>query len=181
MFVLTGGLPSALNSPLVASIKAETPAITPPSKSPLLNLGVMTRLMILPANKSVNRPSSPRPTSIRIFRSCLAISRIIPLSLFFCPIFQASATLMPNSSMVSPCNDGMVKMTNWVESDCSKAFSSPSKRFSDRRRNHPRIIVDITLEWGYIQGLNREGRAIRRKNQKIGYFFILDLTKSFEL
>jgi len=110
----SGGAPLLVRSPHRARpgiLRVPRPSWQKPRQRcrpqvPLLELGEMIPRMIRPETRSVSLPSRPRPTSIRIFRSCFAISRMAPLSRPFCPIFQASATFIENTSRFSPGQSG---------------------------------------------------------------------------
>src|SRR6185437_1890025 len=63
------------------------------------------------------------PTSIRSLRSVLATKRIAPSSIFWRPIFQASATRIEYCSISSGCVVGTISTAIWLPLRASKSRS----------------------------------------------------------
>ena len=104
-----------------------TPAAMPPAKSPSRKRGVMVSSMIRLATRSVSAPSSPRPTSMRSARSCIATSSSAPSSGFSRPSFQASTTRIEYCSIASGCVVGTISTAICAPFLASKAASFASR------------------------------------------------------
>src|SRR5574340_275383 len=94
---------------------AWTPAVMPAGTSPALNRGTISFRMICADRASVSTPSSPYPTSMRIFRSLIATRSRAPLSVPLTPNFQVVATRWEKSNSGSPSNEGTMSTATWLD------------------------------------------------------------------
>ena len=101
------------SSPSMTPITRSTPASMPAPNSPARKAGRIVSSMTRFETRSVSAPSRPRPTSMRIRRSCCAMSRIAPSSTPLRPVFQASATRIEYCSISSGCVVGTMSTATW--------------------------------------------------------------------
>ncbi len=118
---------SGSGSPSTTAIMRSTPATMPPAKSPSRKRGVMVSSMMRFATRSVSAPSSPRPTSMRSARSCIATRSSAPSSGFSRPSFQASTTRIEYCSISSGCVVGTISTAICAPFRASKAASFGSR------------------------------------------------------
>ena len=115
-------------SPSMTPIMRSTPASMPAPNSPARKAGRTVSSMTRRDTRSVNAPSSPRPASTRMRRSCLAMMRIAPSSTPLRPGFQASATRIEYCSISSGCVVSTMSTATCEPLRSSKACSFCSSR-----------------------------------------------------
>ena len=129
---------SGSGSPSTTEIIRSTPAAMPPAKSPSRKRGVMVSSMMRFETRSVSAPSSPRPTSMRSARSCIATRSSAPSSGFSRPSFQASTTRIEYCSIASGCVVGTISTAI-----CAPLRASKSASFDSRLARSAAVSVPV--------------------------------------
>src|ERR1700704_2024769 len=106
--------------------------------------------------------SRPRPSSTRRFRSFLATTRMTPSSTRARPIFQASATRIEYSSMVSGWVEGSISTAIWLPLPRSKSLRRESRSRSWDAESVPVRSVTCALSGGTPTSARAETRPARR-------------------
>src|SRR5256885_3114347 len=122
----------------------------------------MTSLTTRLATASGIAPSSPRPTSTRSLRSFLATTRMTPSSTRARPIFQASATRIEYSSMVSGCVEGSISTATWLPLPRSKSRSLASRVWICGAVSVPVRSVTCALSGGTATSARTEAKPASR-------------------